>query len=202
MDIRVQELLEKIKREGVESAEARAAEILKDAEAEKRRILEAAEKESRAIVEKGKAEAAKAEASGRAALLQASRDLLISFRSELEKVLASIVRADTDAAMDPEVLKKAIPAILEAWAKDGRDELSVLLPEATLKALDAYFRDRLSAQLKKGAELKPVKDLKSGFRLSEKGGAVYYDFSAEAVASMLGAYMNARLAAIAAEAAK
>lgn len=202
MDIRVQELLEKIKRDGVESAEAKAAEILKDAEAQKRRILEDAEKEAKAIVEKGRAEIAKAEASGRAALLQASRDLLISFRGELEKTLAAIVRSEADAAFDADTVKKALPAILEAWSKDGRDDLSVLLPEATLKSIEAYLRDKLSAQLKKGMEIKPVRELKAGFRIAEKGGAAYYDFSAEAVASMLGAYMNARLAAIVADAAK
>jgi V/A-type H+-transporting ATPase subunit E len=45
-------------------------------------------------------------------------------------------------------------------------------------------------------EFKPLKDTKSGFRLVEKGGAVYYDFTAQAVADMLGAYLNTRLAAI------
>lgn len=202
MDIRVQELLEKIKKEGVESAEKRAAEIGAEAEAERRRIVEAAEKEARAIVEKGRAEALRAEASGKAALLQASRDLIIAFRAELEKNLAAIVRTDAERSFDADTLKKALPAIVEAWAKDGGDDLSVMVPEAQLKVLDAYFRDKLAAELKKGVEIKPIKDLKAGFRLSEKGGAVYYDFSADSVAAMLGAYMNSRLAAIVAEAAK
>lgn len=201
MDIRVQELLDRIKKEGVEAAEAQAAAVIADAEAQRKSIVSAAEKEAKAIVEKAKADAARAEDAGKAALAQASRDLILAFRGELEKVLAGIVKADVDAAFDADTLKKALPGILEAWSKDGRDELAVLVPEKDLKALEGFFKDKLGAALKKGVELKPQKDSKSGFRLSEKGGSVYYDFSAQAVADMLGAYLNARLAAIAAQAA-
>lgn len=200
MDIRVQELLDRIKKEGVEAAEAQAAAVAADAEAKRKAIVAAAEKEAKAIVEKAKADAQRAEEAGKAALTQASRDLVLAFRGELEKVLASIVKADVDAAYDADTLKKALPAIVEAWSKDGRDDLALLVPEKDLKALEGYFKDKLAAALKKGVDIKPLKDSKSGFRIAEKGGAVYYDFSAQAVADMLGAYLNARLAAIAAQA--
>ncbi|HAE22710.1 MAG TPA: V-type ATP synthase subunit E [Spirochaetaceae bacterium] len=202
MDIRVQELLDKIKRDGVEHAEAEAAKIRAGAEEARAAILEAAKKEAKAIVDKAKADAARDEASGRAALKQASRDLVLAFRGEVEKALGAIVRADVEASFNAETLKKALPGILEAWAKDGRDELAVLVPEKDLEGLNAYFKDKLAAQFKKGVELKPLKNSKAGFRISEKDGAAYYDFSAEAVAGMLGAYLNAQLAAIMAEAAE
>jgi V/A-type H+/Na+-transporting ATPase subunit E len=202
MDIRVQELLDKIKREGVDSAEAQAAKILSQAEEKRKAIIAAAEKEAKAIIEAGKLDSARSEESGKAALAQASRDLILAFRAEIEKVLAGIVKAETETAFDAEALKKVLPAILEAWAKDGRDELSVMVPEKDLAVLEAFFKDKLSSKLKAGIELKPLKNLKSGFRVAEKGGAAYYDFSAEAAASMLGAYLNSRLAAIVAEAAK
>lgn len=200
MDIRVQELLEKIKHEGIESAEAEGAKILKQAEVKRDAILAAAEKEAKAIVAKGVADAARSEESGKAALSQASRDLILAFRGELEKVLADIIRADVDASFDAETLKKALPVILEAWSKDGSDDLAVLLPAKDLKTLEAYFKDRLGAALKKGLELRPLKDAKAGFKIIEKGGAAYYDFSAQAVADMIGSYLNTRLAAITASA--
>jgi len=206
MDIRVQELLEKIKREGVESAEADVAKIISGAEARRDAIVAAAEKEAKAIIARAASDAARAEESGKAALAQASRDLILAFRGEVEKVLAALVKSEVEAAFNAETVKKALPAILEAWSKDGRDELSVLLPAKDLKELEAFFKDKLGAAMKKGVELKPHKDAKVGFTIVEKGGAAYYDFSAQAVADMLGSYLNARLAAIAvaavAEAAK
>jgi len=202
MDIRVQELLDRIRKDGVDSAEAEAAKIMADAEARRAAIVAEAEKEARGIVEKAKTEAERAEASGRAALAQATRDLVLSFRGEIEKQLAAIVAAETHAAFGADAMKKALPGILEAWAKDGRDQLSVLVPEKDLAELDAFFRDKLAAALRKGVELRPLKSVKSGFRIAEKGGAAYYDFSAESVAAMLSAHLNANLASIVAGAAK
>lgn len=202
MDIRVQELLDRIKKDGVESAEAEAARIRQEAESRRDSIVAAAEKEARAIVERAKADAARMEESGKAALVQASRDLLLAFRGQVEQTLGLIVKTDVEGAFDADVIKKALPAILEAWARDGRDDLTVLLPAKDLKSLDAYFRDKLAGAFKKGLEIKPLKDTKAGFRIAEKGGAVYYDFSAASVADMIGAYLNARLASIVAEATK
>jgi V/A-type H+-transporting ATPase subunit E len=202
MDIRVQELLDKIKREGVESAEAEASKIVSEAEAKRAGITAAAEKDAKALVERAKVDALRSEEAGKAALLQASRDLVLAFRGEVEKLLATIVKAELEAAFDADTIKKALPAILEAWAKSGSDEISVMLPEKDLKPLEAFFKDKLGSALKKGVEFKPQKDTKTGFRIVEKGGAAYYDFSAQAVADMLGSYLNGRLAAIVAEAAK
>jgi len=202
MDIRVQELLDKIKRDGVESAEADAAKIRARAEEERARIVEEARKEAKAVVEKAKADVARMEESGKASLKQASRDLVLAFRGEIEKVLAAIVRAEVEAAYDAETIKKALPGVLEAWAKSGSDQLSALVPQKDLAAVEAFFKDKLAATLKKGVELKPLSGAKAGFRIAEKDGAAYYDFTAEAVAGMLGAYLNAQLAAVVAEAAK
>ncbi len=200
MDIRVQELLEKIKRDGVEDAKSQAAKIIADAEAKRIETLAAAEKEAKAIIEKAKTDALRAEESGKAALLQSSRDLIRAFKGEIEKLLAAIVKGQTESAFSADTLKKAVPAVLEAWAKSGSDDVSLMLPEADLKGLDAYFREALAEKLKKGLEIKPLKDAKAGFRITEKNGSAYYDFSAEAVAGMLSAYLNTKLAAIMAEA--
>lgn len=200
MDIRVQELLEKIKRDGVDTAEAEAAKIISDAEAKRAAIIATAEKDAKGIIARAEADAERAEAAGKAALAQASRDLILAFSGEMQKVLGSMVRSEVESSFDADTIKKVLPSILEAWAKDGRDDLSVLLPAKDLSALEAFFKDKLGAALKKGMELKPLKDAKAGFRIVEKGGAAYYDFSAQAVADMLGSYLNARLAAIAAAA--
>ncbi len=200
MDIRVQELLEKIKRDGVEDAKSQAAKIMAETEKQRIELISAAEKEAKAIVEKARSDALRAEESGKAALLQSSRDLVRAFKDEIEKVLAAIVKSETESAFTAETLKKAVPAVLEAWAKTGSDDVSLMLPAVELNALDAFFREALAARLKKGLEINPLKNAKAGFRIMEKNGSAYYDFSAEAVAGMLSAYLNTKLAAIMAEA--
>ncbi|MBU0936707.1 MAG: V-type ATP synthase subunit E [Spirochaetes bacterium] len=202
MDSRVQEILEKIKRDAVDEAKSRSAKMMAEAEEQRKQLLADAEKEAKAIVEKAAQDAKRSEAAGNAALQQAARDLIRAFRGEIEKMLAGIVQAEVGAAFDQDVLKKAVPAVLEAMAGKDSDDLAVLLPEAQLKALEAYFKTALAKQLAKGVELKPLSSSKAGFRIAEKDGAAYYDFSAEAVADMLGAYLNTHLAGLVAGAGK
>jgi V/A-type H+-transporting ATPase subunit E len=194
MEIQLQELLGRIKRDGVDAARLEAERLLAEAQTQKKATLQAAEREAAAIVEGARADAKRAEESGKAALTQASRDLLLAFRDRLQALLQKVVRADTAAVYGAEVLAEALPAVLKALAAGGAEDLAVLLPPAVLKKLEARFASLLAAELKGGLELKPSDDVAVGVRISEKGGAAYYDFSGEAVAELLSRYLNARLA--------
>jgi len=202
MDIRLQELLDKIRKDGIEAAEADAAKLQAEAEEKRKALLSDAEKEAKALIEKAKADAARFEEAGKAALEQASRNLIISFRTEVASVLAAIVQTDTAKAFSGQVLEAAIPAVLAAWKDKGTDDLSVLLPPAELEKLEGSLKKKLEAELKKGVELKPFPGIKAGFRIAEKDGSAYYDFSADAFAEMLSQYLNSRLAQIAVAAIK
>ena len=202
MDSRVQEILEKIKRDAVDEAKASSDRILATTEAQRVELLAAAEREAKAIIDKAQADAKRSAEAGDAALQQASRDLIRAFRGEIEKQLAAIVRNEVQAAYTEDTLKHALPAVLEAWAKQGSDDIAVLLPEAQLKSLEAYFRTALAKSFARGVELRPLRASQAGFRIVQKDGAAYYDFSAEAVATMLSAYLNSHLATLMAGAAK
>jgi len=54
----------------------------------------------------------------------------------------------------------------------------------------------MTGELWKGIELKSSRKLACGFHISNREGSVYYDFSAEAVAALLSAYLNPKLAEI------
>jgi len=197
MEIQLQELLDKIKKDGIQSASAESERLKAEAEAEAARIIAAAQKEAADIVSRGKADAQRSETAGAAALEQASRNLILAFKDEIQALLDKIVAQATAAAYGEDTLKAALPDILKAWAsKTESDALDMLLPEGELKKLSAWFNDKLAAELKKGVELKPVRNMGAGFRISDKDGAAYYDFSAESVAQLLSAYLNPRLAEI------
>ena len=196
MEIQVQELIDKIKKDGIESASEESARIKKNADAQAVQIVEAAKKEAADIVAKGKQDADRFEKAGVAALEQASRNLVLAFKGEIQALLDKITGEQVGKAYGDEVLKAVLPDLLKAWATKGNDSIAVLLPEASLNKLKTYFKGKLTAQLKKGVELKSDRNLAGGFRIAEKDGSAYYDFSAESVAELLGAYLNPRLAEI------
>jgi len=196
MEIQVQELIDKIKKDGIGAASEEASRIKSEAEAEARRIVETAKKEAGDIISRGKQDAERSEKAGIAALEQASRNLVLAFKDEIQALLDRIINERVAADYNESVLKAALPDLLKAWAAKGSDNLAVLLPESELSKLQAFFKEKLTGELWKGVELKSNRKLTSGFRISNKEGSVYYDFSAEAVAGLLSTYLNPKLAEI------
>jgi len=196
MEIQVQELIDKIKKDGVNAASEEASKIRVEADAEARRIVDAAKKEAEEIVRSGKQDAERFEKAGIAALEQASRNLVLAFKDEIQALLNRIVNEHVTAGYNGDVLKTALPELLKSWAAKGTDNLAVILPESELSSLQAFFGEKLTEELRKGVELKSSRKLSSGFHISNREGSVYYDFSAEAVAGLLSAYLNPKLAEI------
>jgi V/A-type H+-transporting ATPase subunit E len=196
MEIQLQELLDKIKKEGVESAEAEAAEIRELAEAARARTLEEARREAEAIVAAARVEASRLQDSGVASLAQASRDCLLAFRDRLQAVLAEAVGRETKAALSPELLASVIPQAIAALAAGDSADLAVLVSPADLARLEAHGKALLDAELRKGLDLRPSADIEAGFRIVEKDGSAYYDFSAESLAEIFATRLNQGLGAI------
>jgi V/A-type H+-transporting ATPase subunit E len=196
MEIQVQELIDKIKKDGIKTATEEASRIKNEAQTEARRIVEAAKREADDIINRGRQDAERSEKAGIAALEQASRNLVLAFKDEIQALLNKIVGEHVAASYGEDTIKAALPEILKLWAEKGTDNLSLILPEGELQKIQAFFNEKLTAELRKGVELKSNRKLPSGFHISNREGSVYYDFSAEAAAGLLSAYLNPKLAEI------
>lgn len=191
MDIQLQELIEKIKKDGVSSAETAAHKIIADAEKKAASIVSDAELKADSIIKTAKAETERMEKASEDAIAQAGRNLIISFRDGINKELSAIVNSETEKAMDKDLLKKLIPETVKAWsANPDADDVSVLLPAKDLKALETSLKTALKAKISKGLVIKSDASLSAGFRIGSKNGSAFYDFSAEEVAALFSAYLN------------
>ena len=203
MDVQLQELIAKIKKDGVASAEASAKVLIAEAEKKAAAIIEDANKKSDEIIKGAKAEAERFERAGTSAIEQAGRNLLISFRDSLVGQLDAFVQSETAAAYNKDTLKKLVPETVKTWAKNSdASGLSVLLSEKDAAALQGEFSAALKDEIAKGLEIKPDKTLSAGFKIGVNNGAAYYDYSAEAVADLFAAYLNPKIAEILKSAAK
>ena len=203
MDVQLQELIDKIKKDGVASAEESAASIIAEAEKKAASIISDAKEQAAAIEKDAKAETARLQKAGEDALKQASRNLLISFRDGINAQLRAIIEDETVKAYSKDLLSKLVPETVKAWStKSDAGELSVLLSKADLDALEGGLKGALKDQIAKGLEIKADKTLESGFRVGLKDGSAYYDYSAESVAQLFAAYLNPKIGNIMKEAVK
>ncbi len=191
MDVQLQELIDKIKKDGVASAESQAKAIIAEAQKKAVSIISDAEEKADVIIKNAKAETERMEKASEDAITQAGRNLIISFRDGINKELSAIVNEETQKAYDKDILKKLIPETVKAWAdKKEAESLTVLLSAKDIKALEANLKTALKAQIKKGLEIKTDSSLSGGFRVGTKDGQAFYDFSSEEVAALFSAYLN------------
>lgn len=203
MDVQLQELIDKIKKDGVASAEAEAAKIVEASEKKAESIIADAQEKAAEIIKNAKAETERMEKASEEAIVQAGRNMLLSFKDSLVNELDGLVKSETEKAESKDVLAKLIPETVKAWSKNAdASELSGLLSEKDLKALEAGLTSELKAEIAKGLEIKPDKTLSAGFRIGVKNGAAFYDYSAESLAEMFAAYLNPKVAALLKVAAK
>jgi V/A-type H+-transporting ATPase subunit E len=196
MDTQLQELIETIKAEGVQTAEKQAEQIVASAEEKARQITGDAEKRAKQMLEGTRTEQAKLDQSGRETLKQAGRDLILGVQTRLVAMFTAVVNAAVGEAISADILENAIVAVVNAWSQ-GRDEaLDVILAEADLSRLEQRLRSRLAERISAGTDIKPNNAVKTGFRVSTKDGALYYDFTVDSIADALSAYVGPRLTAV------
>ena len=191
MDIQLQELIDKIKKDGVGEAEKKAQGIISDAETKAASILSSA-----------KLETERMEKSSIDAIKQAGRNILISFRDGVAAQLSAVINRETAKAYDGGMLKTLIPETVKNWVSNGNaEDISVLLSPKNLETLEAGFKAALKDEISRGLVIKSDDSVGSGFKIGVDNGAAYYDFSSEAVAQMFAAYLNPKTALIMKEAA-
>ncbi|MBP5568784.1 MAG: V-type ATP synthase subunit E [Treponema sp.] len=203
MDVQLQDLIERIKKDGVATAEKQAAQIIDEAQKKSEEIISDAESKAAEIIKSAKAETERMEKSSEEAITQAGRNMLLSFKDSLVQELDLLIQAETSKALSTDILKTLVPEVVKEWSKkNDASELSVLLSEKDLKDLNSAFTQSLKDEIAKGLEVKPDKTMSAGFRIGVKNGSAYYDYSSESLAEMFAAYLNPKVAGLMKDAAK
>ena len=201
MEIQLQELIDKIKKEAVEAAEAEAASIRKTAMADAEKIVADAQVQADKILAGAKTETERMTKSGEDAIRQAGRNLLLSFRESVARELRAVVGENVDAVYSSEAFAGLILHAVESWTqKPEAEDITVFLNSEDLAKLEKSLLAALKQKLSAGVTLKPGDTLDGGFRIAVQDGRVYYDYSAEAVVDMLSGYLSPRVTALLKEA--
>ncbi|SLM19772.1 putative V-type ATP synthase subunit E [uncultured spirochete] len=193
MEIQVQELLERIRSEGIETAKQQAEEIIQKAQSEASEIVSRAKKEAEEVQDEASRRIDSMEAASRASLLQASRDTMIALKQSIQRFIDAAISVDVDNAFDEKMAIQVIPEVLKALALNQSVDTEILLPPALIQKIDASLSARLAKELSKGVTFKPYPSIDAGFRVAQVGSAAQYDFSAESLAQILSARVNSLL---------
>ncbi len=201
MEIQLQELIEQIKKDGVEAAEIKAASILASANAQAEKIISDAKAEAERILLEAKENNERLVRVSEDSIRQAGRNLLISFRESVNKELDAVIGSNVAVVYSSDDLSSLIANVVESWSKNtDSDDISVLLNNKDLTSLENSLLAALKEKMLGGVTIKPNDNFDGGFRIAVNNGTAYYDYSAQAVTEMLSTYLNPRVTALMKEA--
>ncbi len=203
MEIQLTELIEQIRKNGVEAAEEKSSEILEAARAEAAKIVADAKAEAAKILSDAKAENDRIVRVSEEAIRQAGRNVLLTFRESVTRELAAVTGEEVKAAYSEERLCELILSVAKGWteAPDAED-ITILLSPDDLAELETSLLAAFKEHLIGGVTLKASDGFDGGFRIAVDGGRVYYDYSAESVGELISSYLSPKVAALMREAAK
>ena len=194
MEIQLQDLIEQIKKDGVEVAEEKAEAIIEAAKTEADKIISNAKAEADKILASAKETNERMVTSSEDAIRQAGRNLLISFRESVSKELNAILNQNVTEVYSSEKLAELIIKVVEAWAKNpDAENIAVILNSESLNKLESVIIAGLKEKMLNGITLKAGDNFDGGFRIAVNNGSAYYDYSTEAVVEMLSNYLSPKV---------
>lgn len=204
----VQALIDRIREQGVLSAQNEAARILADAEAKASRMLSEAQKDAERIRATTAAEIEAEKAAAQEALKLSARDTVLQMKNMVSAAFETFVRRlVTTSTQDRELIKNLILVLAghsaDEFIKDK--QIQILLSEAILtgqsdpKLLEMGKQVILglsSDMLREGIELLPSGSLEGGAKVRLVGEQLEIDLSDKAIAKMLAERLLPRFQAI------
>ncbi|MBN2212637.1 MAG: hypothetical protein JW723_00205 [Bacteroidales bacterium] len=197
MQKKIQELTEKIYREGISKGNEEAEEIVSNARKEAQNILSEAKKQADQVLKDAKKKSEEIISNGKAELKLSSKQLLNALKQQITDLInGEIIQSAVSGAFDDiQFIKKIIELAVNNWnAGSGQSpEMTVLIPEKEEKTLVGHFKKSVKDLLDKGLQIKADANIKSGFQISPKDGGYKISFTGDDFTNFFKQYLRPKL---------
>ncbi|MFH1304808.1 MAG: hypothetical protein ABIH74_00180 [Candidatus Omnitrophota bacterium] len=193
MEMELKSIIEKIKEEGVGEAEKEARAVITAAEEKAAGIIRTAAAEKEAIVARAGSEAARMRKNGESAVRQAARDILLGLKEDISKLFDAVMKKEIAEQLSATLLRDMILCLAEKFNPGSNEGIEVLVSKKDIGELEKMLLTRLKERMAKGVTLKSSPAVEKGFRIGEKNGNAYYDFTDEAIMEAFKTFLNPRI---------
>ncbi|OQX87517.1 hypothetical protein B6D60_03760 [candidate division KSB1 bacterium 4484_87] len=191
MDVKLDSLIEKIRKEGIEEGKKTADELIQDAKKKAEKIVADAKKEADKIVEDGKKQAEQFRANAEADINQAARNTELLLKEKILATFDQVFKREVGDALEPDFMARLIQKLVSDWVK-GRD-VEVIVSENDKKKLETLLFTGLKKEVKDTITLRASSEVTSGFKIGIKNDQMFYDFTDDAIVDVLRTLINPKL---------
>lgn len=200
MENKLEQLTQKLYREGLSKGRSEGERILSEAEAKAAEIIGEAEAGAAEIIRKAHSQSEDLRKNTMTEISLAGRQAVGKIKDEIANAIVakSISEGVREANMDPEFIREMLLAVARNWdgSSSERVSLEALLPASRRDQLDAAFSRSAAELLAEGIEVGYSEDVHSGFTVGEKGGGYYIGFSDADFEALLGRYLREKVSRI------
>ncbi|HDP74858.1 MAG TPA: hypothetical protein ENN49_03135 [Bacteroidales bacterium] len=200
MQNKLQELTEKIYREGLEKGQAEAKQLVAKAKEDAARILADAKAEAERIVAAARKEAEDYRKNIDTEVALSAKQVISGIKQQIVSLVeAKLYEAPlVDALKDADFVKKVIETAINRWDPNSPDSVSlrILVPEEMAKAITDHFSSKTHALLNKEVEVQVDRGIKYGFRIGPKDGSYVVSFTEADFENLFKDFMRPKIVAM------
>ncbi|MFH1772595.1 MAG: hypothetical protein ABH872_07250 [Candidatus Omnitrophota bacterium] len=191
MEVSLDSLIEKIKKEGVDEAKKAQESIVKKAEKEAKEIINQARRQAEQLKADAKKEADGLIANGKSSINQALRDTVLTVRQRLNEVANSVLNKEISGTLSPEFTKELILKIIDKWAPKQNLDLELIISEKDRVKIEEMILEKIKEKAKQTLNIKVSKNINKGFLIGLRDNDYYYEFTDESITEALKEFLNA-----------
>lgn len=191
MENKIQELTDKIYREGVEKGNEEAQKLIAKAEEEARQIVESARKEAESIIATAQKSATELSENTKSELKMFAGQAKNALKSEVATLLSDeLVNADIKAFVNnKDYLNAFIVELASKWSVNE----PIVISTADAENLKKYFASKAKSLLDNGVTIEQVNGIKTLFTVSPSDGSYKVNFGEEEFENYFKAFLRPQL---------
>ena len=191
MENKIQELTDKIYREGVEKGNVEAQKLIANAQGEAKKIMEEAQKQADGVLSNARKSADEMMANAKSELQLFASQAVNALKSEVASLLTNkIVDADVkNFTSNKDYLNSFIVSLAKQWTASEPVKISTADAEGLTKFFAAQAKDLLD----KGVKIEQVNGVKTLFSISPADGSYKVNFGEEEFVNYLKDFLRPQL---------
>ncbi len=192
MQNKLQELTDKLYKEGLSKGKQEGEEILAKAKDQAEEIIGKAKAEAEAIIAAAQKEAEDLRTKVTGDLKMAAGQSVAATRQDIETlILTKMTEGEISSALtSADFVKQVILAVAKGFNAQDAAYLELVLPESLKKELEPFVAKELATVLNGGVQASFSKKISGGFNIGPKDGGYFISFTDETFKALIAEYLR------------
>lgn len=192
MENKLQELTDKLYKEGLSKGKEEGEAILAKANEKATQIIDDARKQAEAIIKDAEAQAEDLKSKVEGDVKMAASQSLQATRKDIENLMVDAMTSKqvSSALSSADFIKGIISTVAEKFSTQESADLSLILPEKMRSELEPFVSGELAKLLGNGIDASFSKNINGGFRIGPKDGSYFISLTDETFKDLIREYLR------------